>query len=152
MPPVASRRLARIWLNLPLQAKGATIVAIPSVFIVCMLVILFGLQRNFETANQWVLHTEQVLAHSEEAMAASLRTEASAREYLISRDPSFLARHRAARERALGTFNSLIELVNDNPPQQEKVRQALRLVQDEIAALDTDLARSEERRVGKECK
>src|SRR5581483_378298 len=135
MPPVASRGLTRIWFNLPLQVKGATIVAIPSVCIVCMLVILFGLQRKFEAANQWVIHTEHVLAQSEGLLAASLRMEASARAVMLARDPSLIELHRTVRSRALEAFDKLVDLVNDNPPQQERLRHARTLLTGEIAAL-----------------
>src|SRR3954451_14108961 len=99
------RRLSRLWLSLSFPAKGGVIVAIPGVCSLAMLFLLADAQRRFEFSNQWVVHSEQVLSQSRELLAASLSAEASARGYLLTREPAFLDIHQGARRRVSNGFS-----------------------------------------------
>ncbi len=105
-----------------------------------MVVLLADLQRKFEAANQAVIHTEQVLGESREILAASLSTEATARGYLLSHDPAFLDLHRAARKRVMDGFSQILQGTEDNPGQQERMRASMRLMREEIAALEAQIS------------
>src|SRR4051794_32524166 len=135
-----AKRIAEIWLNLSLPVKGGAIVAIPVICTVSMLLLLLDVQRRFEAATEWVVHTEQVLAESREILGASVSSEATARGYLLTRDPAFLDLHQNARRRVSNSFSKILHLTEDNPPQQEHMRHAMRLMQEEIAALDAQFA------------
>src|SRR4051812_19989801 len=121
-----AKRLARIWLNLPLPVKGGAIVAIPVICTFCMLILLADLQDKFEAATLLVTHTEQVLSQSRDILAASLSAEANARGYLLSRDAALLEIQRAARKRVSDGFSQILRLTEDNPGQQERMRAAMR--------------------------
>jgi signal transduction histidine kinase/DNA-binding response OmpR family regulator len=135
-----AKRIAGIWLNLSLPAKGGAVVAIPVICTIAMLYLLADVQRRFEASNFWIVHTEQVLSQSREILAASLSAEATARGYLLTREPAFLELHENARRRVSDGFSQILRLTEDNPGQQEHMRHAMRLMQDEVAALDAQFA------------
>jgi signal transduction histidine kinase/DNA-binding response OmpR family regulator len=135
-------RLSRLWLNLSFPAKGGVIVAIPAICAVAMLFLLADAQRRFESSNQLVIHSEQVLSQSRELLAASLSAEASARGYLLTHDEAFLEIHQNARRRVSNGFSQVFQLTEDNPGQQAPMRRAMALMQEEIAALDAQMAGS----------
>ncbi len=140
MPRIpGARRLSRLWLNLSFPAKGAVIVAIPATCALAMLFLLADAQRRFESSNQWVIHSEQVLSQSRELLAASLSAEASARGYLLTREPAFLDIHQGARRRVSNGFSQVLSLTEDNPGQQEHMRRAMGLMREEIVALDRQM-------------
>jgi signal transduction histidine kinase len=132
--------LARIWLNLPLSRKGIAIVAIPVLSIFAMLAMFARLQRRAEEADGWVIHTAQVLTESKEILSKSLSLEATARGYLLTRDPAFVQLHEESRRLLFDAFGRIDRLTADNPGQQERMRRCERLMRDEIAALDAQVA------------
>src|SRR4051794_24114022 len=99
-----AKRLAGLWLNLSLPAKGGAIIAIPVVCTFSMLFLVTNIQRRFERANQSVVHSEQVLSQSRDLLAASLSAEATVRGYLLTRDPAFLDFRRRARRQLSDDF------------------------------------------------
>ena len=135
-----AKGLTGVWLNLSLTAKGAAIVAIPLSCTLAMLFLLADVQRRFEASNNWVIHGEQVLSQSRDILAASLSAEATARGYLLTREPAFLELHRNARRKVSNGFSEILLLTEDNPGQQERMRHAMRLMQDEVAALEVQIA------------
>ena len=137
--PPEPRGLASYWLNLPLPGKGVAIVAIPVVCTMSMLLVLADLRGKADAANQWLTHTEEVLAQSSQVLASSLSEEATARGYLLTHDPAFLTLHHAARKRVFNGFSRILSATEDNPQQQDHMRQAMRLMQEETEALDTEI-------------
>jgi len=131
--------LSRIWLNLSLPRKGGAIVAIPLLCIFSMLAMFGYLQRRAEAADQVVIHTANVLQQSGAILADSLSLEATARGYLLSREPAFLQLHRESRANLTAAFNAALELTNDNPGQHEHLLHAQSLMLEEVAALDAQV-------------
>jgi signal transduction histidine kinase/CheY-like chemotaxis protein len=131
---------ARIWLNLSLRRKGAAIVAIPLLCIFSMLGMFGYLQRRAEAADQVVIHTSNVLQQSGAILADSLSLEATARGYLLSREPAFLQLHRESRANLFAAFDLALQLTADNPEQQQHLLHAQTLMREEEAALDSQLA------------
>ena len=129
--PPAPRGLAEYWLNLPLPGKGVAIVAIPVVCTMSMLLVLADLRGKADKANQWLTHTEEVLAQSSQVLASSLSEEATARGYLLTHDPAFLTLHHAARKRVFDGFSRILSATQDNSQQQDHMRRAMRLMQEE---------------------
>jgi signal transduction histidine kinase/DNA-binding response OmpR family regulator len=134
-----AKGLARFWLNLSLSRKGVAIVAIPVLCMFGMLSLLYGLRMRAEVADQWVVHTAEVLAHSNEILADTLSLEATARGYLLSNDQAFLSIHRRSRVHLFDGFSRIIQLTSDNRGQQARMRRAMLLMQQETAALDSEL-------------
>src|SRR4051812_25639745 len=135
-----TRGLARFWLNLPLSRKGAAIIALPVLCMLAMLGILSHLQRRALEADQWVVHTAEVLGESNQILADSLSLEATARGYALSHEPAFLEIHRRSRAHIFDGFSRILTLTADNPVQQERMRRAMSLMHEEVAALDAQLS------------
>jgi signal transduction histidine kinase/CheY-like chemotaxis protein len=87
-----------------------------------------------------MIHAEQVLSRSRDILAASLSAEATARGYLLTRDAAFLDLHRGARQKVSEEFSRILSLTKDNPSQQERMRQTMRLMEAEIAALEAQIS------------
>jgi signal transduction histidine kinase/CheY-like chemotaxis protein len=105
-----------------------------------MLFLLADAQQRFQNSNDLVIHTEKVLSQSRDILAASLSAEATARGYLLTRDAAFLDLHRGARQKVSEGFSRILSLTRDTPSQQERMRRAMRLMQAEIAALETQIS------------
>jgi signal transduction histidine kinase/FixJ family two-component response regulator len=135
-----TRGLAHYWLNLPLSRKGGAIIALPVLCMLCMLGILAHLQRRAVEADQWVVHTAEVLGQSSEILADSLSLEATVRGYILTREPAFLALHHRSRGRLFDAFSRVLALTADNPRQQDRMRQAMSIMHEETGVLDAQLA------------
>jgi signal transduction histidine kinase/CHASE3 domain sensor protein len=73
--------------------------------------------------SKWVRHTQEVLTSLEEGLGALRDIETSQRGYLIAGDERFLEPYRAAAPVVDERFERLRRLTEDNPAQQERIRQ-----------------------------
>src|SRR4051812_20804309 len=105
--------IAKRWLNLSLAAKGTAIVTIPLICTVAMLMLLAALYQGTESARNWVMHTEQVLAESSKTVAAALSAESTFRGFLLTKDLEFLQLHYATRVDLDKGLEQLIALTAD---------------------------------------
>jgi len=133
-------RFTTVWPNLSLQAKGATIVAIPLIFTLAILILVADRQTRYEDTVAWVTHTEQVLMQSQSVLNSALGAESSTRGYLLTRNVEFLNLHSKASAAITSGLERLIWLVRDNPPQQKLARQAMRIMSEELPWMDRQIA------------
>ena len=75
-------------------------------------------------ALNWVEHTEKVIGNATEISKLSSDMETGMRGFLITNDENFLAPYLVAGPRITQQLNELAQLVEDNPPQVDRVRKA----------------------------
>ena len=76
------------------------------------------------SALNWVEHTEKVIGNATEISKLSSDMETGMRGFLITNDENFLAPYLVAGPRITQQLNELAQLVEDNPPQVDRVRKA----------------------------
>ena len=83
--------------------------------------------------NGWVVHTVEVENQLSTLLLQIRRAESSARGYLLTSEPRFLAEHDVAVANILPNVDKLAQLSGDNPIQAESARQLRPLVEARLA-------------------
>ena len=83
--------------------------------------------------NGWVVHTVEVENQLSTLLLQIRRAESSARGYLLTSEPRFLAEHDVAVANILPNVDKLAQLSGDNPVQAEAARQLRPLVESRLA-------------------
>ncbi|MBK5001148.1 response regulator [Pseudomonas sp. S31] len=73
------------------------------------------------SAMQWVEHTDRVIGNANETVKLSIDMETGMRGFLITGDERFLDPYEVAKPRILSSLNSLRAMVEDNPPQVDRI-------------------------------
>jgi CHASE3 domain sensor protein len=74
-------------------------------------------------AMEWVEHTDQVIAQANRVQRLVTEVESGVRGYLLTDDSDFLAPYQQAEGLVEPSFQALITLVSDNPPQVQRLVQ-----------------------------
>jgi PAS domain S-box-containing protein len=131
------------WHRLPIENRGGIAIAIP-------LFCVFGaaaadslLRQRLIESQAAVNHTNEVLVESQSTLISLLNAETGFRGYYISRQETYLAPYDAALEKLNPTLQNLAQLVQDNPPQAERVQSLSKIAQARMDALRAGVLRIE---------
>ena len=91
----------------------------------------------------WAEHSERVIGDANEMLRLAVDRESSMRGFLITGDESFLAPYEVGATALRGRDRNLTNLVSDNPPQVERLKQiqAVQAQWDAYAQQTIDLRR-----------
>jgi PAS domain S-box-containing protein len=109
--------------SLTIFQKGVIIVAVPLLAHGMFVGILAWFQGRYSAAQYWSLHTKEVLERGLHVEAGVVEVQSGVRGYVLTGDRSLLAPDGRADE-VLGDADRLIDLVADNPAQQDRARRA----------------------------
>jgi signal transduction histidine kinase/DNA-binding response OmpR family regulator/CHASE3 domain sensor protein len=112
------RRIIRRNIALPLGVGLLTI----AVFVALIAYLM--------STMSWAEHSERVIGDANEMLRLAVDRESALRGYLITGDESFLAPYELGQSRFKTELGSLRELVADNPPQVDRLKQ-IAAVQDQ---------------------
>ena len=84
--------------------------------------VLIGLIHFLLDSARWVEHSDDVLSHAYAVEATLLDMQGALRGYQATRDPGFLATYEQGDNLIDGETRTLLDLVVDNPSQQEAAR------------------------------
>jgi CHASE3 domain sensor protein len=79
----------------------------------------FDLNRSLE----WVDHTDQILDQSGHLLMLLVDMESGTRGYIATGDESFLYSYLEGTKRSASEFEALNHLLDDNPPQQQRLKE-----------------------------
>jgi signal transduction histidine kinase/DNA-binding response OmpR family regulator/CHASE3 domain sensor protein len=97
-------------------------VAMPLGMGVLSALVFVGIIAYLINVLSWVEHSEHVIGRANEVSRLTADMEAGMRGYLLSGDQTFMKPYQEGRERITGEINALARMVDDNPPQLERVR------------------------------
>lgn len=107
-------------MHLNLFTKGLILLAIPLVFQLVFIGLVFRFHRENAAALAWDAHTKQVIAQAQLVLLGVVDAESGVRGYVVSRDTAFATPFaRAGREWA-GDADELGALVRDNEAQSAR--------------------------------
>lgn len=85
--------------------------------------VFVGLIAYLVSTMNWAEHSERVIGQANEMLRLAVDRESSMRGFLITGDESFLAPYEEGGPRFKTQIEALQELVSDNPPQVDKLKQ-----------------------------
>lgn len=109
------------------------LISIPA-FIIVLLVSVYAYKqvRELVDANNWVIHSYQVIQATDKILYGVIDIESHQRGYLISGDPQFLESIQFHTKDIHQTFDTLLQLTKDNPLQSERITRFIDLVNNRL--------------------
>lgn len=99
-------------------------------------VLTFKLESYGEEKLNWVIHTHNVINHTERLLSSMKDAETGQRGYLLTQEVTYLEPYYTGVSNAQRTFDILRELTKDNDSQQaalDHINEAMKLKFDELA-------------------
>jgi len=121
--------------DLPLQAKGLTVVALPLAWLVVVAVAFYFVQRENESAQHWVRHSLEVRGEIRLVHTRVEEAETGALGYLLTREPSWLVPYQQAQQGLPAVLDRLESMAGDSPQQLARVRRIKTLVAEQMEDL-----------------
>jgi PAS domain S-box-containing protein len=111
--------LARV----PLRYRGTVVAMIPVIGLMATLTTWAWTRTQARALNDWIDHTQSVIAASDRLMLTALNAETGVRGYVITGDESFLEPYNSARQDFPQKVQVLKSLITDNPTQRQRLTQ-----------------------------
>jgi PAS domain S-box-containing protein len=131
------------WKCLPIETRGSLAISIPLVCLLAAVIADSLLRQRLKEAQVNVDHTNQVLAKTQGSLIGLLNAETGVRGYYIGKQKIFLAPYDKAVKTIEPTLISLEQLVQDNPPQVQRVQQLRQIAQNRMTLLRGTVQRVE---------
>jgi PAS domain S-box-containing protein len=131
------------WKRLPIETRGSLAISIPLVCLLAAVIADSLLRQRLKEAQVNVDHTNQVLAKTQGSLTALLNAETGVRGYYIGKQKIFLTPYDEALKTIEPTLISLEQLVQDNPPQVQRVQQLRQIAQNRMTLLRGTVQRVE---------
>lgn len=111
-------------IRLTIFNKGLFLVAIPLLWQLLFIFLVFEMLQGNSEVQGWVTHTKEVIAQSHIVQGTLSGAEASVRGLTVTGDPAFAEEYERAAKRLPEELASLQKLVADNPEQTARVADA----------------------------
>lgn len=95
---------------------------VPLVMLAALAAVLLLQTQYLRTSMRWVDHSDQVIGSSRQLLRLAVDAETGVRGYLLTGDDRFLEPYLRAERSIDGKTQELMQLVSDNPEQQERLR------------------------------
>ncbi len=125
----------QFWAGRSLRTKALAVLLLPLPILIAASAAMYRAQQDEQQARSWVQHTLEVRGDIQEVQVQLLDAEASARDFLLTGDPSALHPYWESREVLGPLVEHLGLLVVDNPAQFKRVNEAQELVRSELDGL-----------------
>lgn len=94
----------------------------------------YRVMEDFVATQQWVTHSQEVIAQLQAMLATVVETDTDQRGYLLTGDQAYLRDRAAAAQRVTAQLEQLKELTADNPTQQRALNRFDTLTQTAISS------------------
>ncbi len=125
--------------NLSVFKKGLLLVSIPLLSQLLLLGILAMVRTDQAEAQQWAIHTKDVIAQAEAVHRLAVEAQSSVRGFVLTSDPRFVEQFRQVRSEAEEALAELDRSVEDNAEQRSLIASITRQANDLMAWLGTTL-------------
>src|SRR5437764_440542 len=103
--------------------KGLTLIAIPLLVQAVFIAVLVKAHADHVQAQQWAVHTKEVIAKVEEVHRSLIEGYSGIRSAIGSGDPTITGPSQQHRERIPRQIEELQDLVSDNDRQRSRIRE-----------------------------
>ncbi len=107
--------------NLKVSVKLFILTIIPLIFMILVGTLTVYRIKTVVVANDWVIHTHNVIAEANSVLEAAIDMETGMRGFLLAGKDEFLEPYKGGQERAFATLNKLKNTVSDNKKQVDKI-------------------------------
>ncbi|WP_186140660.1 response regulator [Burkholderia gladioli] len=97
-------------------------IALPLVMGLVNVAVFIGLVAYLVSTMSWVEHSERVIGDANEMMRLAVERQSSSRGFFITGDERFLSQYEVGERQFQSELDSLVKLVQDNPPQVETLK------------------------------
>jgi signal transduction histidine kinase len=124
----------------------STPIYVTVLFVICFVTLIataFSSYQNLQKLKlhtDWMEHTWDVKDRLKNINLLLMDAESGMRGYFMSENPAFLGPLRTAKAKLPSEFQILEQLVKDNPPQQEKLKQMRALFDEKMLRFDQSIA------------
>jgi PAS domain S-box-containing protein len=135
---MAARGLTSInefWAGRTLRTKALAVLLLPLPILIAASAGMHRAQRGEQLARSWVQHTLEARGDIQEILVRLADAEASARDFLLTGDPTTLHPYWESREVLGALVEHLSALVADNSLQHQRSSEIRELVQNELDGL-----------------
>lgn len=137
----ALSRTIQHFRDLPLQAKGLVVVAIPLAGLMLVLFSFYMVQRENQAAEQALMHAFEVRDQIQAVHADIQECESTVMGYLLTGDPSWLVQYRENRRQLPEILTALERMVEGNPAEIAHAQRIKALIMQRRDVLESLLAR-----------
>lgn len=109
-------------MRLTISKKGLLLIAVPLMFQLAFVALLVRILAEADDAQQWALHTKEVISKAEGAFGQLALVQGASRGYVVSRMEPFADDARVAMDSARKQFADLDQIVADNAQQQQRAK------------------------------
>ncbi len=131
------------WKRLPIETRGSIAIGIPLACLLGAVIADTLLRQRLIESQMYVDRTNQVLVKTQGSLISLLNAETGVRGYYIGKQKIFLAPYDEALTTLEPTLIGLEQLVQDNPPQVQRVQQLRRIAQNRMTLLRRTVQRVE---------
>lgn len=124
-------------MNLSIVKKGLILAAIPLLTQLLFLAGLFKMRQDQFYAQEWAIHSKDVIARTEAVFRHVMEARAAVRSLTMTGDPDFIAAWEKSRSDAAELLPDLRNLVSDNPRQQARIDRIIQQIEEALARLDS---------------
>lgn len=119
--------------------KGLILIAVPLISQLIFLVVLVIARGDQRTAQQWAIHSQEVMAQAELAHRLIVEAQTHMRGYVLTEFPSFIQLYHDSRGKIAQTQEKLLRLVADNEPQAQRVHQQMKMAREFVHWMDENM-------------
>lgn len=95
-------------------------IALPLVMGLVNVAVFIGLVVYLVSTMSWVEHSERVIGDANEMMRLAVERQSSSRGFFITGDERFLSQYEVGERQFQSELDSLMKLVQDNPPRSRR--------------------------------
>lgn len=127
-----STSLSNWWGDVPVRWKGATVLLIPVVALICGFASVYLVGVKEIEAETWLSHSAAVRYHIQELLSTVVDAETATRGFVISRDTRFLELYESSLQAFPRRARELVNLVADNQAQTARAKEINDLAQERL--------------------
>lgn len=135
--------------NASIQTKIVLALLVPQVLAIVLAVFVWWGFRGLNEAQQWVLHSQQVMQQAQGLLLERAVMQQNALSYLLTGDASYHTAYQEEKARFEKQIADLKQLVSDNPEQVERLVQVTAAMQEWISVTEVLLAQRPEVDMGR---
>ena len=109
-------------MKLKIVHKIPALLTVPLVFLLGFIALVTQMKRENESAQEWSLHSKEVIAQCQLLTGSLVRAESDMRARVIAGSPVFAESYQQSARDAEETARRLVSLVQDNPGQAAAAR------------------------------
>ncbi|WP_435006550.1 sensor histidine kinase [Tundrisphaera lichenicola] len=103
-------------------AKGLTLIAVPLIFQLTFIFVVFWIRKEGSNAELWAIHSKEVISQAQKCRVRLLTTHGLLQGYIITNDPAFEQPLMRAAATVPDEVRKLAELVRDNAAQSRLLK------------------------------